>query len=103
MSFVILHVQLFNKNKLVRPLISFRLPEPEPLRHNISNYINTAKKVATSTKGTASENNEENDEITSDDNENFIIRESEIGPEVTHIYQIENKVNLYTHCFKPET
>ena len=39
---------------------------------------------------------EEIDEIDSNDHENFIIRESEIGPEVTHIYQIENKVYLNT-------
>ena len=31
---------------------------------------------------------------TTTEDSGFIIRESEIGPEVTHIYQIENKVRF---------
>ena len=38
--------------------------------------------------------NDEEDETINDEDNDFIIRESEIGPEVTHIYQIENKVRL---------
>ena len=41
--------------------------------------------------------NDEEDETISDEDNDFIIRESEIGPEVTHIYQIENKVDLKLH------
>ena len=65
------------------------------MRHNISNYIHTAKKVVTSVKEDVEkkENTKEAIENNNDD-ESFIIRESEIGPEVTHIYQIENKVDL---------
>ena len=71
--------------------IIFRLPEPEPLRHNISNYINTAKKLKSpSTRSDENENYE--NESTNNEQDSFVIRESEIGPEVTHIYQIENKV-----------
>ena len=33
---------------------------------------------------------------TTTEDSDFIIRESEIGPEVTHIYQIENKVPFRT-------
>ena len=71
----------------------FRLPEPEPLRHNISNYINTAKKFKTPSSDTDEDIIGE-DEIANHEDSGFIIRESEIGPEVTHIYQIENKVIL---------
>ena len=73
----------------------YSLPEPEPLRHNISNYIHTAKKVVTSAKEDVdkTENTKESIENNNED-EAFIIRESEIGPEVTHIYQIENKVDF---------
>ena len=72
-------------------IINFRLPEPEPLRHNISNYINTAKKLKSpSTRSDEDENHANGN--TDNEEDIFVIRESEIGPEVTHIYQIENKV-----------
>ena len=70
------------------------MPEPEPLRHNISNYIHTAKKVVRSVKEDVDKTEDTKEAIENDnEDESFIIRESEIGPEVTHIYQIENKVD----------
>ena len=73
----------------------YSLPEPEPLRHNISNYIHTAKKVVTSAKEDVDKTEDTKESIeNNNEDEAFIIRESEIGPEVTHIYQIENKVDF---------
>ena len=40
--------------------------------------------------------NDPGEESINDEDNDFIIRESEIGPEVTHIYQIENKVRHKT-------
>ena len=68
----------------------FSLPEPEPLRHNVSNYLQAAK--GTSAKGMDVEHDEDNDGIDQSSGDIFITRESEVGPEGTHIYQIENKV-----------
>ena len=69
------------------------MPEPEPLRHNVSNYIHTAKKVATAAKGVNARGEEDTGATDSNDDGEYLTRESEIGPEVTHIYQIENKVH----------
>ena len=68
----------------------FSLPEPEPLRHNVSNYLQAAK--GTAAKGLDVEHDEDNDGVDQSSGDIFITRESEVGPEVTHIYQIENKV-----------
>ena len=87
---------IYNNDWQLQFLLSFlRLPEPEPLRHNISNYINTAKKMKTSASDIDKENIGDDIKTTTEDSD-FIIRESEIGPEVTHIYQIENKVPFRT-------
>ena len=69
---------------------NFSLPEPEPLRHNVSNYLQAAK-ATKAAKGMDVETDEDKDGV-DENGDIFITRESEVGPEVTHIYQIENKV-----------
>ena len=50
-------------------LFFYRLADPQPLQHNVSNYVQVA-----------------------DSKENVDqLRETDIGPEVVHIYQFENK------------
>ena len=48
----------------------FRLADPQPLQHNVSNYPVMTESPTTT---------------------DLLLTESDIGPEVTHIYQIENK------------
>ena len=52
-----------------------RLADPQPLQHNVSNYpLMTDPDSGSVTSSQLSD-----------------LSESEVGPEVTHIYQIENK------------
>ena len=81
------HLALYNF------ISTFRVPDPEPLRHNVSNYLHMAKKIDAVAKGLNEEGNANSDSMDGSNIADFLTRESEIGPEVTHIYQIENKVH----------
>ena len=58
----------------------------------MTNYINTARAATINAKGRKEVTNDTDIENNTDENELQLTSESEIGPEVTHIYQIENKV-----------
>ena len=51
-------------------MLFIRLADPQPLQHNVSNYPVMTESPTTT---------------------DLLLTESDIGPEVTHIYQIENK------------